>query len=847
MSIDLTNLGSLTPIHTDFGNTKDDLLVVEYDVPQTKVKQTLFYKYGQLSIPKWALIPAGILAFGLITALFAIMINSILAQSSITVTYSQYCSKTSVCKEGVGLTCGSLSKCVCSSTQQYWYENLCVDQPTYTEQCNQTTECRTDLGLICAEIDGQCNCPNTTKVQTCDCSSTSYWTGSKCTNRLSYLGACTVADTSYQCLSTLYCNGSMCICSPYTQYWNDTADECYSIDKYHALCNTSTSYSCDASVSLQCLFAGDGSQCPFNATANTTSCECANGTYWNGGSCVTKKSINIACYWSCECNTDAGLQCLNLTCVCPSKQYWSTQTSSCEAQKNYTETSCSNTTQCDSTQGLTCYLSGSACNCPITSSVNMCDCLSTQYYDYNLTSCQTLQLYNDTCYGNYMCDSTVGLFCQLNTNSAANCSCPEPIRLYMCDCNITSYWNGLACVSRLAPNVSCTYEYECEANFTCYVNETDNGIFSDVCRCPIGYYYVSGSGCVPSVNYSLSCEGSYQCYELAPLSCRYNYTGLTCLDIGDLPACDCQDNYYYNTNSGLCLPKLSRLGNCTQSCQCSSPYICTQNFQCDCIDYYSTLNSSCVQYLQYGDACTSASQCAATPSASMSCVSGTCGCNSTGYWSGSQCLFTTNFRSTCNNDKNCFNGLTCYKISSIDSNKRCSCPSGQYYSTTSSSCATCTAALPLAGYTNIVVNFVSSDACVAIKAPAYSFSSTLSYSTANTFCTGLTPMISGHTPQLISLHNLTDLSCLATALNTVSSGSKCSSQLYFLGFNSTSLTFYDGTQYYPTFIGTPIGSSKCLTICLSGSSTGTLAASECSNAGGWDFTAFGAVCDYFVN
>jgi hypothetical protein len=133
------------------------------------------------------LIPIGIFAFGLLTALCAIIVSSILAQKTETVTYSQACSKTSKCKTGVGLTCGSQSICDCSS-EQYWYQDHCVNQPTYRQQCNQTSECRTDLNLVCAEFNGQCNCPNTTIVQTCDCSSTSYWTDSTCTPRLSYLG-----------------------------------------------------------------------------------------------------------------------------------------------------------------------------------------------------------------------------------------------------------------------------------------------------------------------------------------------------------------------------------------------------------------------------------------------------------------------------------------------------------------------------------------------------------------------------------------------------------------------------------------------------------------------------------
>jgi len=63
----------------------------------------------------------------------------------------------------------------------------------------------------------------------------------------------------------------------------------YCVDKY--LDHPVTLYSCDASTLLFCLVAGEGDQCPFNATANSTSYDCANGIYWTGGSCVTKKKL----------------------------------------------------------------------------------------------------------------------------------------------------------------------------------------------------------------------------------------------------------------------------------------------------------------------------------------------------------------------------------------------------------------------------------------------------------------------------------------------------------------------------------------------------------------------------
>lgn len=227
-------------------------------------------------------------------------------------------------------------------------------------------------------------------------------------------------------MSNLYCDGTKCICQPDTQYWNGTSSSCFEIDTYRAACNPATKESCRTSVSLQCLPAGTGSQCPLNATAASYTCDCVNGTYWNGGSCVSKKTSNSSCFWNCECDSSVGLRCLNSSCVCPQTQYW--LGGSCGKQLNYTQMTCTNNSQCDETQGLICYRSGSACNCPQNSSIGMCDCSSGQFYDTNMTSCQSLRIYNETCYGNYMCDSSVGLFCQTNLLNATNCSCPEPVR-----------------------------------------------------------------------------------------------------------------------------------------------------------------------------------------------------------------------------------------------------------------------------------------------------------------------------------------------------------------------------------------------------------------------------------
>jgi hypothetical protein len=410
----------------------------------------------------------------------------------------------------------------------------------------------------------------------------------------------------------------------------------------------------------------------------------------------------------------------------------------------------------------------------------------------------------------------------------------------MCDCNMTSYWNGITCTPRLAANVSCSYAYVCQTNLTCIANETELGIFSDVCRCPLGSYYVNGSGCVASQNYTGSCVGSYQCYELAPLSCRYNNTGLTCLDttVTSLPACDCQDNYYFDVNSGKCLPLVNQNYSCTATCQCIQPYQCISNI-CQCPNYYSSINKTCVIFLSFGDQCSNSSVCSATPNALMICVNGTCGCNSTAFWNGSQCQFTNSFRGICTNDYNCNNGLVCQSIPCIDSNKRCSCPTNYYYSTTHQTCNLCNGTQT--SYTKYVINYPTSDLCVGIRTPSgggLSF-----FGSANTDCNSLTNMSSAGLPRLLSVHNQSEINCIATVLENINSGA-CYSRLFLLGFTTSNATFYDGTSYSSVFSSPAIQPSECLTCCYNSNNNGSLYFGACTgSAAGKEY---GAICDYRV-
>jgi hypothetical protein len=409
---------------------------------------------------------------------------------------------------------------------------------------------------------------------------------------------------------------------------------------------------------------------------------------------------------------------------------------------------------------------------------------------------------------------------------------------------MTSYWNGIACVSRLAANVSCSYAYQCQSGLTCIVNETTLGIFSDVCRCPLGSYYVSGSGCVPSLNYSESCVGSYQCYELAPLSCRYNATNLTCLDTDYYtpPRCDCADNYFYNDTTGLCSPLVTRLGSCDSNCECKAPYTCLSN-QCNCVNYYSSINQTCVTNLWFGDQCSNAAECEATPNAFMTCSNGTCRCNSTGVWNGTQCSFTINFRASCTTGTDCLGGLTCRDIKCVSGGKECSCSTTSYFSAASQSCIPCNGSAGNS-FTRYVISYPTSDICVAVWDKSSSSGSDVTFAQADSFCSAFAPMLPGITPQLLSLHSTTELNCVARILRDQENQRTCgNNQHYYLGYQRANGTFYDGTIYSSVFPTPTLSASACLTYCSIDNSNGRLISDSCTAANSGDY---GAICDYRV-
>lgn len=420
----------------------------------------------------------------------------------------------------------------------------------------------------------------------------------------------------------------------------------------------------------------------------------------------------------------------------------------------------------------------------------------------------------------------------------------------MCDCNATSYWNGIACVSRSPANDSCSYNYQCQSPLVCITNETDNGIFSDICRCPLGSYYVNGAGCVPSIPYLGPCVGSSQCDEREKLFCRYNLTRTTCFyDRGaSLPGCDCSDNQYYYSGNSSCVPLGQFNQSCTEDCECVSPFVCNSS-RCGCANFYSSLNQSCVTYLSYNDSCQTDAECAATPNLGMSCVSGSCRCNSSSLWNGTYCSTAINFRSSCIDNSGCLGGLICRQMSCTSVSRSCGCPNETFYYASNQTCLPC----PLSS-NEYVVRYPAKDLCVRALNPTTASFST--FASARSTCSALTS-IGSYTPALISVHNQSELDCIAASLRGQHNTILCAPTglnryQYYLGYDTTTSRFLDGTRdiiAFPSFSWSTLTTSDCLTYCSNSASSGTMQTNVCNGTvttGGLTYY-IGYLCDYRAN
>lgn len=114
---------------------------------------------------------------------------------------------------------------------------------------------------------------------------------------------------------------------------------------------------------------------------------------------------------------------------------------------------CLNDTDCDQTGLLSCN-NGVSCNCPLISTIEMCDCTSNKTY-WNGSSCQPLGNYGDTCLNSlssYMCKTlSQGTLCSNSTGD------------FRCECTSQQYFDTItmSCKNGKPFNGTCITNTNC--------------------------------------------------------------------------------------------------------------------------------------------------------------------------------------------------------------------------------------------------------------------------------------------------------------------------------------------------------------------------------------------------
>ena len=244
------------------------------------------------------------------------------------------------------------------------------------------------------------------------------------------------------CNCPLSFNGSFCDCSRSLNkefFWNGT--NCKEAYDFNQTCtNSLTSYMCQTLT--------QGTICRGNT------CQCSSMQYFDMASskCENFLTINSTCFQVEACDVTLGLGCQNDLCQCNStSQFWSIYNQSCIDYLTYNSGTCTADNQC--LGNLTCQTSGSSCACPILTN-NQCDCPSPSFgneYYWNGYTCTPALAFNQSCSANYMCQAlTQGTIC---SGPGSN----------ICQCSSSQYFNFVSnsCENLLGLNSLCTQLTPC--------------------------------------------------------------------------------------------------------------------------------------------------------------------------------------------------------------------------------------------------------------------------------------------------------------------------------------------------------------------------------------------------
>ena len=413
---------------------------------------------------------------------------------------------------------------------------------------------------------------------------------------------------------------------------------------YTTIITSNSSYTitlCTSSITSNCLWDCDILSYFSSGSCNPCNSVCTTGCRIDStcSVCTDPKCYNCSDYSSSCTNCYDHASIVSGLCQCNNDYYWNTSQLNCIS----CDPTCATCTGSNNLNCLSCY--GNA------TFYSNTYCLCNDGYYWSGTKCAECYETCETCSTG---DVTGCIICKSNSTKSADNSC---------SCGINQYWNGAVCSSC---NPSC---YNCSGPFdanctSCPINSTLQT--NHACTCNSSFYWNDSiNTCIACDSTCLECNGSK---ENQCISCHDNAI------LGNDYTCNCNSNYIWNSTILQCTFVTNN---------------CMSNF------YYDTAISSCKACDATGASCSGPSNtnCVKCPDYATLISGGSCVCDATYYWTGTECFPCYSACWTCNG--NTSNNCTlCWPPMTLV-NSLCSCGSKQYWNGASCescdiSCAACT-------------------------------------------------------------------------------------------------------------------------------------------------------------
>ncbi|XP_060552627.1 tenascin-like [Ruditapes philippinarum] len=594
------------------------------------------------------------MSIGYITFVFAHIVYL-----SISAEYGEFCTRNIDCT-GIGQVCDvNVNTCVCYAANNYSYVDS--EKKYYKGQCVK------DLGTDCTNV-ADCNGVNVI----CDNGKC------KCNTTINYLdhlfmgGPC-FAEPGIDCKDADDCKDRHNICVNGKCKCNTTTHFDVPGVREGEECETKSALGEDCAfpfkVLSQCL--DNNAVCTLNVDPYREKCQCKDGFYSIGGSCVKEKIIGETCTAATQCSAENS-QCTGL-CTC--KTGYFTKGNFC--LKRYLGETCETDSHCS-------QITDSEC------SNGYCSCQLGFFKTANGQAgrCKKRHL-DESCDANFHCreansecrDSTclcksgyyqtvigpLGICIKryLDQSCEDDSQCKEDkseCTSNKCLCKNGYYQTGTGSngtCTKQEIGEACSDSDQCSAvNTECYISG------SGVCRCQYGYYDTngpeSGGSCALKVSLGGICPQPTASVQNTA-TCFDNNT--RCMSDGNFYTCQCVGTYYDNQNSKSrrCILRKALGETCDKpvynkdQCLDSSASCIYESMndvqKCKCNDKYRQIQAKCAADTALGTYCNAASTVVNCSDPSAQCLDSKCTCNTDSYddnglTAGGTCMSMTNLKVT---------------------------------------------------------------------------------------------------------------------------------------------------------------------------------------------------------